>query len=320
VISALHITLLHELADADAPRSGDALAQALAITRARVSQLVSALNRTYGANTITVSRAGYACPWLGSMLDAKICAVGTKWHVEVDSVLASTNQSLMDAGALHAHALLAEVQTAGRGRRGRSWQALPCGSVLLSVAWQFPGGAATLSGLSLSVGVAVARALCTYGANGVQLKWPNDIVWRGQKCGGVLIELSGDALGPTTAVIGIGLNVHLPAAAREQIDQPVTDVSTMSAQTRVDRNMLVNHVLRALQTTLEEFQAHGFATHAREWRALHAHEGKPTRVLRPDGSVIEAEATTVDDTGALVLKRGSSTFTVHSAEVSLRTP
>jgi BirA family biotin operon repressor/biotin-[acetyl-CoA-carboxylase] ligase len=320
MISSTHIALLAQLAGQASPRAGDALAQALGITRARVSQLVSALNRTYGASTVVVSRAGYACPWLVSMLDANRCAVGTDWRVEIAEVLASTNSALMARGAAHGHTLLAEAQTAGRGRRGRSWQALPCGSVLLSAAWQFPGGAASLSGLSLSVGVAIARALQTVGATEIALKWPNDILWHGQKLGGVLIELEGDALGPTNAVIGIGLNVHLPITARDSIDQPVADLSTAAPGVRADRNALVNALLISLQSTLAEFQLQGFAAHADAWRALHAYEGKATRVLQPDGRVLEAESTSVDADGALVLKRGASLVRVHSAEVSLRTP
>jgi BirA family biotin operon repressor/biotin-[acetyl-CoA-carboxylase] ligase len=318
MLSSTHITLLAQLAGQSAPRTGDDLARTLGVTRARVSQLVSALNRTYGASPITVSRAGYACPWLVSMLDRARIAEGSKWQVEVFPVLASTNQTLMERGAPHLQVVLAEAQTAGRGRRGRTWHAMPCASVLLSAAWQFSGGAATLSGLSLSVGVAIARALETYGASDITLKWPNDVLWRGQKLGGVLIELAGDALGPTHAVVGIGLNVHLPAAARQAIDQPVTDLSTIAPDVRADRNQLVRLLLSSLEATLTEFQQAGFAAHADAWRALHAYEGKPTRVIQPDGVVHEADATSVDGSGALVLKRGASIVTVHSAEVSLR--
>ncbi len=315
-ISVAHITLLAALVRAQGHVRGAVLAQALGLTRARISQLVGELN-TCGAD-IAATRAGYRAAFPNAMLDAEICAAGTAFAIEIVPTIESTNAALERAGAVHRSVLLAEWQAQGRGRRGRAWQGAPGGSILLSVAWQFAGGAASLSGLSLLVGLAVAQALDTCGADSVQLKWPNDIVWRGQKLGGVLIGLSGDALGPTTAVIGIGLNVHLPEEARSEIDQAVTDLSQIAQQVAWNRNTVVNALLKALEMQLDAFASHGFAPVASQWRALHAFEGKPTRALLPDQSLIDADATTVDDTGALVLKRGAMTHTLHSAEISLR--
>jgi BirA family transcriptional regulator, biotin operon repressor / biotin---[acetyl-CoA-carboxylase] ligase len=313
-----HIAVLAVLAGRDAPCPGDRVAQALGITRARVSQLVKELRES--GTDVHVSRAGYSVPWLHAMLDASACAEHPLWTITVLPTTTSTNASLLSLTppAEHGHVHLTEWQSAGRGRRGRSWVGMAGGSVLMSVAWRFERGAAGLSGLSLSIGLAVARALEVAGARDVQLKWPNDLLWKNQKVGGVLIDLSGDALGPTTAIIGIGLNVSLPAAARADIVQAVTDLQQSAPNVRWDRNALVRGLLNALRSTLAEFSEHGFAAHLADWRQRHAHEGRATRVLRPDGTELFADHTSVDSSGALVLKHGASFSTMHSAEVSLR--
>ena len=316
MIAEIHIALLGCLAGG-AQKSGEALAAQLGVTRARVSQLVRELNAC-GAD-ITSSRAGYHAIFPISMLNATYCAAGIEpWKVAITPICASTNATLIQSGATHGSVQLAEWQSTGRGRRGRAWTGAPGGSILMSAAWQFSGGAATLAGLSLAVGVAVTEALETCGARDVQLKWPNDIVWRGQKLGGVLIELSGDALGPTNAVIGIGLNVHLPAAARADIEQAVTDLSTLAPQVPWDRNTVVAALLAALATTLNQFAHVGFAPFAQAWRARDAFAGRPVLARLPDGSVLEGERADIDDNGALLLKRDHQTHVLNSAEVSLR--
>ena len=126
--------------------------------------------------------------------------------------------------------LAAEWQTAGRGRRGRKWTAVAGGSLTFSLGWRFDQGAGYLAGLSLAVGVAVIRALEAEGLPGVELKWPNDLIHRHLKVGGILVELNGDALGPSTVVVGVGLNVRMPATAKRDIDQPVSDLTAVAGR------------------------------------------------------------------------------------------
>ncbi len=316
MISEIHIALLGHLAGGT-QKSGETLAAQLGVTRARISQLVGEL-RACGAEIVS-TRAGYHAIFPISMLNAAFCAAGiSDWKVHVAPLLASTNAVLSSAGAPHGAVQLAEWQSSGRGRRGRTWAGAPGGSVLMSVAWQFAGGAATLAGLSLAVGVAISNALQSCGAHEVMLKWPNDIVWRGQKLGGVLIELSGDALGPTDAVIGIGINVHLPTDARADIEQAVTDLSTIAPHVAWERNALVAALLADLSTMLSAFALHGFAPFAAQWRARNAFVGKSVQARLPDGTVLEGESATIDDSGALLLKRGKAIHRLSSAEISAR--
>jgi BirA family transcriptional regulator, biotin operon repressor / biotin---[acetyl-CoA-carboxylase] ligase len=318
LIAALHIELLRALVT-QGTQSGAALAERLGVTRARVSQLVRDLNVS-GA-TIASGRSGYAAAFPSAMLDGQQCAAGTGWAVSVEPILESTNASLLQRGLVAGQrppALLTEWQTGGRGRRGRAWASAPGGSVLLSVGWQFAGGAAMLAGLSLVVGIAIVDALAQCGATDLKLKWPNDVLWHGLKCGGVLIELGGDALGPTTAVIGIGLNVHLPERAREAIDQAVTDLSHSAPQVRWDRNDLCNALLTGLASTLARFASEGFAPFAARWHALHAHQGASVRAILPDGRALDGIATGVNASGALMLQTAGMNYTLTSADISLR--
>ena len=166
-------------------------------------------------------------------------------HIEVVDEIASTSTELLlrrvQRKDIHASVLAAEWQTAGRGRRGRKWTAVAGGSLTFSLGWRFDQGAGYLAGLSLAVGVAVIRALEAEGLPGVELKWPNDLIYRHMKVGGILVELNGDALGPSSVVVGVGLNVRLPATAKHDIDQPVSDLTAVAGRgaAPIDRNRLL---------------------------------------------------------------------------------
>ena len=222
---------------------------------------------------------------------------------------------------VHGVALAAEWQTAGRGRRGRAWTAIVGGSLLFSLGWRFEQGAGFLAGLSLAVGVAVARALEAEGFAGVALKWPNDLIHRHLKFGGILIELNGDALGPSTTVIGIGLNVRLPAAARKDIAQPVTDLASVAGRRRAaDRSQPAVRAPadRARRRCCDGTRDEGFAPFAAEWQHRHAYQGKMVRLLLPDGATVTGKVAGVDASGALVLADGPRRARFLTGEISLR--
>ena len=147
------------------------------------------------------------------------------------------------------------------------------GGLAFSLVWRFAQGAGALSGLSLAVGVALARGLNALGGPRVGLKWPNDIVAGGGKLGGILIELAGDMLGPSTAVIGTGINVRLSRGVRAAIDQPAVDIESM-LDAPVDRNALLAGLLVELDRALAVFAVDGFGPFRSEWESLHAHQGK----------------------------------------------
>ncbi len=240
-------------------------------------------------------------------------------HLDVLWNLDSTNRYLMDLaryGAHSGHACLAEIQTAGRGRRGRTWISPFGGNVYLSQLWRFQGGPAAVGGLSLATAVAVARALTKTGAQGIALKWPNDIVCGGKKLAGILLEISGEATGPAAVVCGIGVNVHLNADAARDIDQPWTDLYRVMGGIP-SRNRLVGQLLTELIHMYMEFESSGLQSFLPEWQKLDAYFGQTVKLASHDNE-IQGIARGVDAQGALKMEVGGTLRTFHSGELSLR--
>jgi BirA family biotin operon repressor/biotin-[acetyl-CoA-carboxylase] ligase len=190
-------------------------------------------------------------------------------------------------------------------------------TLTFSLLWQFVQGARELGGLSLAVGVGLVRALRTAGAHAAQLKWPNDVVLPSGKLAGILIEMQGDVLGPSTAVIGVGVNVRADARVLAAVDQPVADLEAAAGQA-IDRNILLAALLRELSSVIEVFAQQGFSALRAEWQELHAQQGQPVQLLLPDGKIITGIARGVAEDGALLLESASGESRYHSGEVSLR--
>ncbi len=332
MLTPLGISLLRQLANGEF-LSGEELAAKVGLTRARVSQVLKdaeasglALERIKGRGYRLLETPNFLDPAAVlarlATLDAER-GVSTPVTVEVVDDIDSTSSELMrrmQRRDIHGVALAAESQSAGRGRRGRSWTGVFGGSLTFSLGWRFEQGAGFLAGLSLAAGVAVSRALEAEGFTGVALKWPNDLVHRHLKFGGILIELNGDALGPSTTVIGIGLNVRLPVAMRKDISQPVTDLVTIAGRRAppVDRNRLLARLLSELAEVLARYASEGFAPFAAEWQRRHAYQGKLVRLVLPDGATVTGKVAGVDASGALVLADGPRRARFLSGEISLR--
>lgn len=252
-------------------------------------------------------------------VERQLGALGSAFSVEVVDQTGSTNDDLLERARQgeQSHIVrVAEIQTAGRGRRQRRWLSAPGSALTFSLLWRFDRGPAQLSGLSLAVGVALVRTLRALGAVDAQLKWPNDLVCRGHKLGGILIETMRNADGTTSAIIGIGINVRLPAALSQRIDQAATDL--VSGGVRTDRNSLLVRLLESLKTVLDAFVREGFVALRPEWQRLHAYQDKMVRLVLADGPLVEGRVIGVDDKGALLLETARGRHAFHSGEVSLR--
>lgn len=322
-MNSLTFPILRLLADGQF-RSGEALARHFSVTRATIWNAVKQAE-SLGVEVFSVRGKGYRLPERLDFLDRQqiLAALGEAangFDLQVHELIESTNSQLMRLaaeGAPHGTCVVAELQQAGRGRRGRVWHSGLGSGLTFSLLWRFSQGAGGLSGLSLAVGVALARALHELGVEGVALKWPNDVLHRHKKLAGVLIELQGEMLGPSAAVIGIGLNVRLPREARETIGQPVVDLSEISRQP-VNRNQLLAMMLRHLAAVLNEFEQNGFAGLLDEWQSRHAFHGQPVQLLLPDGRAVEAVVTGVADDGSLLADIGDGPQRFSSVEISLR--
>lgn len=277
-----------------------------------------------GLRIQSVRGRGYRLAWPVSWLDADVFAgplavLGVKTHLAAS--LESTNAHLMalaHAGESHKTLVVTEWQERGRGRRGRAWLAGLGGGLTFSLLWRFNRPASELSGLSLVVGATLARLLRELGLARAGVKWPNDILVDEAKLAGVLIELAGDMLGPSAAIIGIGVNVLGTDSLRGQIDQRVTDLAEHLPATALDRNVLLREMVTRLDQDLGRFDALGFAPFRAEWEALHAHQNQAVHVLTGQGGRVEGEAVGVDESGAFLLSTDRGVQRFHSAEVSVR--
>jgi BirA family biotin operon repressor/biotin-[acetyl-CoA-carboxylase] ligase len=304
--------------------SGEMLARGLAVSRASVWNAVRDLEAT-GIEVYKVHGRGYRLPYPITLLDRAAIERSLGEHaprftLDVRDTVASTNTALLEraaAGAPGGTVLAAEWQSDGRGRLGRAWHAGVGEALTFSLLWRFTRGAGALAGLSLAVGVAIARAVAAAGVSGVALKWPNDVLWRDGKLAGILTELAGDALGPTAAVIGIGLNVRLSQATRARIGQAAADLET-ACGAAPDRNGLLARLLIELGQTLQAFERDGFAPLRAEWQRLHALQGRRVTLALPDGTRQTGSARGVAEDGSFLLETRAGIERFHSAEVSLR--
>jgi BirA family transcriptional regulator, biotin operon repressor / biotin---[acetyl-CoA-carboxylase] ligase len=322
-----HPPLLQLLADGEV-HSGESLAAQLRQTRAAVWKGVERLRAT-GIEVQALARRGYRLARPVELLDVgRIRAeladdrLPHLHGLELLFEVGSTNTRLLSSTPPPpgtADVCLAELQHAGRGRLGRRWVAPFGGGIAMSLGWTCSDVVRTLPALSLGVGVAVSRGLMRVGASGVTLKWPNDIWFEDRKLGGVLIELRAEAGGPAHVVIGVGINVSLPAQARHEIEASgVSPAAATDACTQpVSRNMLAGAILDELLSMLLQYERFGFAAFRAAWTALDGLNGRPAQVLVGE-NVVSGIARGVDADGALLLETEERLQRFVSGEASLR--
>ena len=301
----LNRAILQSLADGRF-HSGQALAVALGVSRTAVWKRIAALEGM-GLDVYAIRGRGYrlaapAEPFSAAAI-AESLPEATRSRIAPIEVLfdtASTNQHLLDSDAVHGRAVLAEFQGAGRGRRGNRWVSPVAGGICLSVGWHFPAAPDSLVLVSLLAGAAAVRALEICDGGPLGLKWPNDIVSDGRKLGGILIETRGQIAGPVDVVVGIGLNVRLPSRARQDIDQPVTDLAAI-CRTLPSRNRIAAAVIAEVVLMLAGAGSGIWDEYLREWRRRDAVRGREVRLLLP-GREVHGTAEDVDPSGLLLLR------------------
>lgn len=311
--------------------SGDALARGTGLTRAAIWKRIAAL-REAGVPIEARTGRGYRLTAPLDLLDADAIAAalpdaahGRLAALEVAWSIDSTNTALLRAElpSRGARVLLAERQTGGRGRLGRAWASPLAAHVYLSLARGFGGGLARLGGLSLVAGVAVAQALHGLGFTQVRLKWPNDVViddgTQLRKLGGLLVEGGGEHAGAARAVIGLGLNVRMPDAAAQAIDQPWSDLAQLAAPASApSRNIVAAAVLARWLPALEAFDAGGLAPFLTDYAAFDVLAGRAV-VLHGAGDTVRGTALGLADDGALRVRLDDGRERcVHAGEVSVR--
>ncbi len=247
-------------------------------------------------------------------------SAATMAQLDVFAEIDSTNAWLMaqpapDAG-MHRIAI-ADHQTAGRGRGGKRWLSAPGSSLCLSIAHTFSDRPANLSALTLAVGVAAVRALCDAGVDDVKLKWPNDIVVRDGKLGGMLAESHHRSESGATVVIGIGVNLELPPQVLADVDagwaqSPVDLISILGRN--VSRESLAASMIDHIVDALPAFEAQGFGGFAESWRRYDWLLGRAIAVEQSGGTV-RGTACGIDSDGALLVRDAARMMRVISGSI-----
>ncbi len=326
----LTFSILRLLSDGEF-HSGVTLARNLDVSRTSVSIALRGLEEI-GVVVHRVHGRGYRLPdpvqWLDKDKILKyLVTKGETLHLEVLDTTKSTSTVLLQKATMDEYSdrnkadtisvVATELQTNGRGRRGQLWYSGLGDSLTFSLLWNFQKGAGLLSGLSLAIGIAIIRSLKLSGIKNVALKWPNDVMSNHQKIAGILIELRGDALGPTLAVIGVGINLKLSDRIRSNIAQKTTDLFSISGK-NPDRNKLMARLLTELIIVLKEFAQHGFKPFRYEWAQYHELENKPVTLYLPDGSTQEGVVQGVTDNGSLILKTLAGVRYLNGGNIKLR--
>jgi BirA family biotin operon repressor/biotin-[acetyl-CoA-carboxylase] ligase len=304
--------------------SGEELGRELGISRAAVWKQLQKLSE-WGVEFESCKRRGYRIPGGLSLLDSDTItgnlepAIQSLITLQVLQRVDSTNEIAMrlarDSGA-SGSLVLAEMQTEGKGRRGRAWVSPYGRNIYLSAIHHYSGGVAVTQGLSLAVGVVVVQLLQDMDIHDLQLKWPNDILWQGKKLGGILLEISGDPAGSFDVIVGLGINVNMSPREGSEIDQRWTTLADIAGAV-VDRNILSAKLANSLLPMLIEYEKHGFSHYRSTWQQLDSCLDQLV-VLTAGDREISGIAKGVTESGALCIETPHGRHEFSGGEVSLR--
>jgi len=319
-----HLKLVRRLADGHY-HSGEVLAATLGLSRAAVWKAARKASATLGLAIEARRGQGYRLPQPLELLDpARILATmspscrGRIHHLEIFDDIDSTNAYLLgQAGAPSGTLCLAERQSAGRGRRGRTWVSPYGANLYLSLLWRFAAGPGELGGLSLALGAVLAQLLETAGVNGIGLKWPNDLLWRRRKLAGLLLEVVAEAQGPSLVVAGLGLNTRLRGAQAQAIDQPWVDLDEILGAGVYSRNQVAALVAAAMTAAMERYGHEGLAPFLPLWRRYDRYHGELVDIHLGE-QVISGLYSGLSDQGDLLVEVGGEQRAFRAGEVSLR--
>ncbi len=318
--------LLEFLSDGEF-HSGEQLAKSLHITRSAIWKAIRQL-QNLDVEIHAVSGKGYRIPHRLELLDKDQIQQNLKPTTfnAIDELVVlltttSTNDYLLNLVKQQSRktiACLAEHQSKGRGRYGRSWVSSFGSSCYLSLLWYFDKDPRELMGLSLVIGVALVNALKAYGVrSAIQLKWPNDVLWQGRKLAGILIEMLAEPYGVSSVVIGVGLNLQIPPMLDDQITQPWVDLAEILDDSP-KRNAFIVLLMDELVEVLQQFSKKGLDYFISQWKQYDELIGKSV-VLTTTQGYIEGVLQDISLQGELIIKTPDNTLQrfVHG-EVSLR--
>jgi len=305
--------------------SGEKLGKILGISRASVFNALQCAAE-YNLELHRVRGRGYCLqrPWEQLRHNEVLRLLGEEaaiFNLEILQQATSSNSVLLKhagLGAMSGSVIAVEFQTEGRGRLGRVWHSGLGSTLTFSLLWRFDCGPNALSGLSLTMGVALVRAINRLSIQQkIKLKWPNDIVTEQGKLGGILIEVQGDMLGPSAVIIGIGINCALQADLKKKIDQPASSLDEICTVVP-SRNQLLAVVLQESAVVLQQYTNGGFATLRSEWEKYHFYQNHEIQLQISENVTIKGIARGVSNNGELFMETAHGLRSFSSGEVRTR--
>lgn len=321
---SINLQVLKQLSDGRF-HSGESLGKLLGVSRTAVWKAMQSMQSEYEVQVQSVKGRGYRLSQPVELLDEHAIMAklgnGTRQSLSKFDILSrvdSTNRYLLAAasqGEVGGQLVLAEQQMAGRGRLGRSWVS-PFGyNIYCSLLWRFNLASSELSGLGIVVAVALINALSHYCA-ALEIKWPNDILYNGQKLAGILLEMQGEANGPATVVMGLGINVNMPATASAQIDQAWTDLQKAGGK-QISRNELAARIIEQLVQSVKLFEKEGLGHFVSSWSQWDVLRDQPVDIAMAT-QTISGIARGIDEIGALRVETDGVIKSFMAGEASLR--
>ncbi|MCO7264161.1 bifunctional biotin--[acetyl-CoA-carboxylase] ligase/biotin operon repressor BirA [Dickeya zeae] len=297
--------------------SGEYLGELMGMSRAAINKHIQTI-REWGLDIYTVTGKGYAFSSPIQLLDAdEICSKISDGNITVLPVIDSTNQYLLDRldSISSGDACIAEYQQAGRGRRGRQWFS-PFGSNLyLSLYWRLEQGPAAAVGVSLVIGIVMAEVLHQLGADGVRVKWPNDLYLNDRKLAGILVELNGRTGDAAHLVIGAGINLRMNSSGSNVINQGW--INLQEAGIDIDRNSLAVKLITELRTALAVYEQQGLAPFISRWSSLDNFYNRTVKLIVGNREIVGVDKG-IDSQGALLLEQDGEIRSYIGGEISLR--
>ncbi|TAI92982.1 bifunctional biotin--[acetyl-CoA-carboxylase] ligase/biotin operon repressor BirA [Pectobacterium versatile] len=297
--------------------SGELLGEMMGMSRAAINKHIQTI-RDWGIDVFTVTGKGYSLPAPMQLLDADVILKHLpEGGVTVLPVVDSTNQYILERldTLSSGDACLAEYQQSGRGRRGRQWFSPFGANLYLSLYWRLEQGPAAAVGVSLVIGIVMAEVLHKLGADGVRVKWPNDLYLKDRKLAGILVELTGKTGDAANLVIGAGINLQMREPAPDTINQGW--INLQEAGIEINRNTLASTLISELRSALVIFELQGLEPFISRWEKLDNYFNRPVRLIIGNRE-IHGIARGIDRQGALLLESDGLITPYIGGEISLR--
>ncbi|QPK15988.1 bifunctional biotin--[acetyl-CoA-carboxylase] ligase/biotin operon repressor BirA [Pectobacterium versatile] len=297
--------------------SGELLGGMMGMSRAAINKHIQTI-RDWGIDVFTVTGKGYSLPAPMQLLDAEVILKHLpEGGVTVLPVVDSTNQYILERldTLSSGDACLAEYQQSGRGRRGRQWFSPFGANLYLSLYWRLEQGPAAAVGVSLVIGIVMAEVLHKLGADGVRVKWPNDLYLKDRKLAGILVELTGKTGDAANLVIGAGINLQMRAPAPDTINQGW--INLQEAGIEINRNTLASTLISELRSALVIFELQGLEPFISRWEKLDNYFNRPVRLIIGNREIHGIDRG-IDRRGALLLESDGLITPYIGGEISLR--